>query len=35
MLPFPLQDTEGRLASVLRLYEHAGEQPAPRDDVAG
>ena len=34
-LPFPLQDTEGRLASVLRLYEHAGEQPAPRDDVAG
>ena len=34
-LPFPLQDTEGRLASVLRLYEHMGEQPAPRDDVAG
>ena len=34
-LSFPLQDTEGRLASVLRLYEHAGEQPAPRDDVAG
>ena len=34
-LPFPLQDTEGRLASILRLYEHAGEQPAPRDDVAG
>ena len=35
MLPFPLQDTEGRLASILRLYEHAGEQPAPHDDVAG
>ena len=35
MLPFPLQDTEGRLASVLRLYEHAGEQPEPCDDVAG
>ena len=34
-LPFPLQDTEGRLASILRLYEHAAEQPAPRDDVAG
>ena len=34
-LPFPLQDTEGRLTSVLRLYEHAGEQPVPRDDVAG
>ena len=24
-LPFPLQDTEGRLASVSRLYEHVGE----------
>ena len=34
MLPFPLQDTEGRLASILRLYEHAGEQPVPHDDVA-
>ena len=34
-LPFPLQDTEGRLASVVRLYEHAGEQPLPLDDVAG
>ena len=34
-LPFPLQDTEGRLASVMRLYEHAGEQPPPHDDVAG
>ena len=34
-LPFPLQDTEGRLASVLRLYEHAGEQPLPCNDVAG
>ena len=33
-LPFPLQDTEGRLTSILRLYEHAGEQPA-HDDVAG
>ena len=35
MLPFPLQDTEGRLASVLRLYEHVGEQLVPHDDVAG
>ena len=34
-LPFPLQDMEGRLASVMRLYEHAGEQLPPRDDVAG
>ena len=24
MLPFPLQNTEGRLASILRLYKHAG-----------
>ena len=35
MLPFLLQDTEGRLTPILRLYEHAGEQPAPRNDVAG
>ena len=34
-LPFSLQDTEGRLPFVLGLYEHAGEQPVPRDDVAG
>ena len=34
-LPFPLQDAEGRLTSVERLYEYAGEQPPPRDDVAG
>ena len=26
---------EGRLASIERLYEYAGEQPSPRDDVAG
>ena len=24
-LPFPLQDSEGRLASILQLYEHAAE----------
>ena len=34
-LPFALQDTEGRLTSIERLYEYAGEQPSPRDDVAG
>ena len=34
-LPFPLQDVEGRLASIERLYEYAGEQLPPRDDVAG
>ena len=34
-LPFPLQDTEGRLASIERLYKYAGEQPLPRNDVAG
>ena len=34
-LPFPLQDMEGRLASIMRLYEHAGEQPSLWDGVAG
>ena len=34
-LPFPLLDVEGRLASIKRLYKYAGEQPSPRDDVAG
>ena len=34
-VPFPLQDEEGRLASVERLYEYVGEQPSPQDDVAG
>ena len=34
-LPFPLQDEEGRLASIERLYKYVGEQPSPRDDVAG
>ena len=33
-LPFPLLDEEGRLTSIERLYEYAGEQPSPRDDVA-
>ena len=34
-LPFPLLDEEGRLASIEKLYEYAGEQLSPRDDVAG
>ena len=34
MLPFPLQDSEGRLASVLQLYKYAGKQPAAHHDVA-
>ena len=34
MLPFPLQDSEGRLTSILQLYKHAGEQPAARHNVA-
>ena len=34
-LPFPLQDEEGRLTSIERLYKYAGEQPSPWDDVAG
>ena len=34
-LPFPLQDSEGRLASVSQLYEHVGEQPATHHNVAG
>ena len=34
-LPFPLQDTEGRLTSVTRLYKHVREQPLLQHDVAG
>ena len=34
-LPFPLQDSEGRLASVSQLYEHAAAQPAAPHNVAG
>ena len=34
-LPFPFEDVEWRLASIMRLYEHVGEQPLPRDGVAG
>ena len=34
-LPFPLQDSEGRHAAVMKLYDHAVEQPPPRDGIAG
>ena len=34
-LPFPLQDSEGRLASILQLYEHAAAQPPAPHNVAG
>ena len=34
-LPFPLQDSEGRLASVSQLYKHAAEQPVAHHNVAG
>ena len=34
-LPFPLQDSEGRLTSVSQLYEHAAAQPATPHNVAG
>ena len=35
MLPFPFQDSEGRLASVSQLYKHAREQPAAHHNMAG
>ena len=34
-LPFPLQDSEGRLASISQLYEHAAAQPVTPHNVAG
>ena len=33
-LPFPLQDNDGRCASVQQLYQHAGEQPWACHNVA-
>ena len=33
-LPFPLQDSEGRLASISQLYEHVAVQPAAHHNVA-
>ena len=34
-LPFPLQDSEGRFASIALLYKHAAAQPAAPHNVAG
>ena len=34
-LPFPLQDHEGRFASIAQLYKHAAAQPATPHNVAG
>ena len=34
-LPFPLQDSEGRLTSVSQLYEHVAKQPVAHHNVAG
>ena len=33
-LPLPLQDNDGRCASVQQLYQHAGEQPRAHHNVA-
>ena len=33
-LPFPLQDDKGRCTSVQQLYDHAGQQPPARHNVA-
>ena len=35
LLPFPLQDSEGRLTSVSQLYVHVAEQPVANHNVAG
>ena len=34
-LPFPLRNSEGRLASISQLYAHATEQPVTHHNVAG
>ena len=34
-LPFPLWDSEGRLASISQLYVHVAEQPVTHHNVAG
>ena len=35
LLPFPLWDSEGRLASISQLYVHAAEQPVAHHNMAG
>ena len=32
---FPIQDSEGKHAAVMKLYDHAAEQPPPRHGIAG
>ena len=34
-LPFPLRDSEGRLASISQLYAHVAEQSVTNHNVAG
>ena len=34
-LPFPLQDSDGRLAFISQLYEHVAEQPVTHHNMAG
>ena len=34
-LPFPLQDHAGRVASIMRLYEHTAAQPTTSHNPAG
>ena len=34
-LPFPLQDSEGRLTSFSQLYAHVTEQPVAHHNMAG
>ena len=34
-LPFPLQDSEGRLTSISQLYAHVAEQPVTHHNMAG
>ena len=34
-VPFPLQDSEGRFASIAQLYKHAAAQPAAPHNVVG
>ena len=35
LLPFPLQDSDGRHASISQLYKHVAAQPAAHHNVAG
>ena len=35
LLPFPLQDSDGRLTSISQLYAHAAEQPVTDHNMAG